>query len=135
MAKRDFSNSASLPVLLHHEPFPNRKSHLIDDPIEWLEYKVTIDRVVNGLWRIHGKAYDFSSFAAQHPGTCPFPFVSTIPQHACFHSVLTDRLGGRHWIDMTKGQDITDLFEVHHLNLDKASSILPKYFFKVSRKP
>jgi len=36
---------------------------------------------------------------------------------------------------MTKGQDITDLFEVHHLNLDKASSILPKYFFKVSRKP
>jgi hypothetical protein len=88
MAKRDFSKSASLPVLLHHEPFPNRKSHLIDDPILWLEDKVKIDNVVNGLWRIKGKAYDFSSFAAQHPGTCPFPFVSAIPQHACLLACL-----------------------------------------------
>lgn len=91
--------------LLHHKPFPNRKSHIIDDPILWVEDKVKVDNVVGGLWRIHGKAYDFTSFAAKHPG-------------------------GKHWIELTKGLDITDLFEVHHLNIEKASAILPKYYVK-----
>ena len=69
MAQRDCLKSASdVQALLHHKPFPNRKSHLIDDPILWLEDKVKSDGVANGLWRIHGRAYDFSSFATQHPG-------------------------------------------------------------------
>jgi hypothetical protein len=33
-----------------------------------MEDKAKVDNVVGGLWRIHGKAYDFSSFAANHPG-------------------------------------------------------------------
>ena len=44
------------------------RSHIIDDPILWMEDKAKVDNVVRGLWRIHGKAYDFSSFAANHPG-------------------------------------------------------------------
>ncbi len=44
------------------------RSHLIDDPILWLEDKAKVDRVADGLWRIHGKAYDFDAFAARHPG-------------------------------------------------------------------
>ena len=48
---------------------------------------------------------------------------------ACFGSVVSS--GGKHWIELTKGLDITDLFEVHHLNFDKASAVLPKYYVKV----
>jgi hypothetical protein len=32
---------------------------------------------------------------------------------------------------MTRGLDITDLFEAHHLNMEKASALLPKYYIKV----
>ena len=44
---------------------------------------------------------------------------------------LTGLSGGRHWIDLTRGMDITDLFEVHHLNVDKACAVLPKFYVKV----
>jgi hypothetical protein len=33
---------------------------------------------------------------------------------------------------MTRGLDITDLFEVHHLNIDKASAVLPKFYVEAS---
>ncbi len=53
------------------------RSHLIDDPILWIEDKAKIDNVAGGLWRIHGKVYDFSTFAAKHPGAFLQPhFVS-----------------------------------------------------------
>jgi cytochrome b involved in lipid metabolism len=93
----------------------------------WLEDKAKLDRVAGGLWRIHGKAYDFSAFAAKHPGNCTFPSTAiTTFAH------LTAISGGKHWIELTKGLDITDLFEVHHLNIDKATAILPKYYVQVS---
>jgi cytochrome b involved in lipid metabolism len=141
------STDANPEPLRHHTPFPNRKygfacllhrqrnpsatrSHLIDDPILWLEDKAKVDHVADGLWRIHGKAYDFSSFAVKHPGNARADsFVAMCPASACFGSVASS--GGKHWIELTKGLDITDLFEVHHLNLDKASAILPKYYVKV----
>jgi cytochrome b involved in lipid metabolism len=105
----------------------------------WLEDKSKVDHVADGLWRIHGKAYDFSSFAAKHPGDILACFLLALlppsashctPPSICF-PLLSSFSGGRHWIDLTKGLDITDLFEVHHLNLDKASALLPKYYVKV----
>jgi cytochrome b involved in lipid metabolism len=36
--------------------------------------------------------------------------------------------GGKNWLTMTKGQDITDLFIIHHLNESKAREVLKKYY-------
>jgi cytochrome b involved in lipid metabolism len=92
-----------------------------------LEDKAKLDRVAGGLWRIHGKAYDFSAFAAKHPGN--YTFLSTAIA-AVAH--LTALSGGKHWVELTRGLDITDLFEVHHVNIEKATAILPKYYVQVS---
>lgn len=36
--------------------------------------------------------------------------------------------GGEHWIRFTKGHEITELFRVHHLDIDKARNLLDKYY-------
>ncbi len=98
-----------------------------------MEDKAKSDRVAGGLWRIHGRAYDFSSFAAKHPGD----YVPLNPAFAAlctlaFVAQLAVVPGGKHWVELTRGLDITDLFEVHHLNIDKATAILPKYYIQAS---
>lgn len=52
---------------------------------QWLNDKVNHDKVEGGLWRVHGKVYDFTPFVDSHPG-------------------------GGHWLSRTKGQDITDFY-------------------------
>lgn len=61
------------------------------------------------MWRIHDKLYDLSKFANNHPG-------------------------GKFWIAGTKGTDITEAFETHHL-MGKAEKLLPKYFVKEAKEP
>ncbi|KAF0305634.1 Cytochrome b5-related protein [Amphibalanus amphitrite] len=56
--------------------------------VAWLEDKRKIDGAA-GLWRVHDELYDLSEFAERHPG-------------------------GRFWLDITRGQDITELFEASH---------------------
>jgi hypothetical protein len=46
--------------------------------------------------------------------------------------------GGKNWLTMTRGQDVTDFFIIHHLNEAKARETLNKYYVgetknKVSR--
>ena len=53
--------------------------------------------------------YDLSGFLAKHPG-------------------------GRDWLELTKGQDITEAFEVHHLNMPKVNSVLKKMYVKDADK-
>ncbi|XP_022905147.2 cytochrome b5-related protein-like [Onthophagus taurus] len=74
----------------------------------WLEGK-RIDDNINGLWRIHDKLYDFSDFINLHPG-------------------------GKDWLILTKGTDITEAFECHHLN-GKAENLLGKYLKKSANFP
>ncbi|XP_072746217.1 cytochrome b5-related protein-like isoform X1 [Anoplolepis gracilipes] len=57
-----------------------------------------------GLWRIGNKLYDLETFAKSHPG-------------------------GTEWIRLTKGTDITELFESHHLT-DNAERLLPKFYVR-----
>jgi cytochrome b involved in lipid metabolism len=53
--------------------------------------------------RYAGKWYDLSKFVDRHPG-------------------------GRDWLELTRGQDITEAYEVHHLNVAKVDSVLkPMY--------
>lgn len=55
-----------------HVSFPQLKyPSLRDDPakdtIQWLAGKA-MDDGAEGLWRVHDKIYDFSSFMKRHPG-------------------------------------------------------------------
>ncbi|XP_025833687.1 cytochrome b5-related protein-like [Agrilus planipennis] len=67
----------------------------------WLEGK-RIDDGAEGLWRIHDDLYDLNDFIDKHPG-------------------------GAFWLKMTKGTDITEAFEVHHIS-DSPEKLLPKYW-------
>ncbi len=74
----------------------------------WIDGK-TFDDNAEGLWRIHDKLYDFTEFIDQHPG-------------------------GKDWLNLTKGIDITEQFETHHIQLT-AQKYLSKYYVKDATEP
>lgn len=43
--------------------------------------------------------------------------------------------GGADWIQLTKGQDITEAFNIHHLNMEKVKPLLEKYRVKDTTRP
>lgn len=69
----------------------------------WLRAKAVDDAVPDNCWRIHNNIYDLNDFYNSHPG-------------------------GKFWIEMTKGTDITELYESSHPNIEKANLLLKKYF-------
>ncbi|XP_014281219.1 cytochrome b5-related protein isoform X2 [Halyomorpha halys] len=71
----------------------------------WLETRKAEVKEEN-LWRIHDSLYDFSDFIKIHPG-------------------------GSYWLEITKGTDITEAFESHHINVGPRN-ILSKYFIKAA---
>ncbi|CAB3236904.1 unnamed protein product [Arctia plantaginis] len=74
----------------------------------WLKGKRMQDGA-EGLWRIHDNLYDLTDFKSTHPG-------------------------GEEWLTVSKGTDITELFETHHLK-GKAETLLPKYFVRAAKTP
>lgn len=74
----------------------------------WLEGK-RIDDNAEGLWRIHDKLYDVTDFIQRHPG-------------------------GAEWLEMTKGVDITEQFETHHIT-EKAEKLLSKFYVRDAALP
>lgn len=58
-----------------------------------------------GLWVVENKVYDLREFVGKHPG-------------------------GSQWIELTKGQDLTEHFITHHLNEEKARAVLQKYYVR-----
>lgn len=62
------------------------------------------------MWRIHDTLYDLTDFAKRHPG-------------------------GEDWITFTKGMDITELVESHHIYQDKLTPYLKKYRVRETKKP
>ncbi|XP_043279860.1 cytochrome b5-related protein-like [Venturia canescens] len=69
----------------------------------FLEARKEIDGAEN-LWRIGNNLYDLRNFIKSHPG-------------------------GQEWIAITRGTDITELFESHHLT-NRARKLLPKFFVR-----
>ncbi|KAI9010183.1 hypothetical protein DFJ74DRAFT_686289 [Hyaloraphidium curvatum] len=61
-----------------------------------------------GLWRVHGGLYDLSTF--DHPG-------------------------GKSFLEDTRGMDVTELFESHHLDIEKARGVLDKNFVRKADWP
>lgn len=62
------------------------------------------DDGAEGLWRIHDGLYDLTEFISRHPG-------------------------GQNWLRITKGTDITEAFESHHI-AQTAADLLPKFFIR-----
>ncbi|KAI5716526.1 hypothetical protein M8J76_008052 [Diaphorina citri] len=67
------------------------------------------DDGAEGLWRIHDGLYDLSGWIKTHPG-------------------------GAQWLTVTKGTDITEAFECHHIS-PRAESLLPQYFVRKATTP
>lgn len=76
----------------------------------WLDSKRVDDNVEDGLWRIHDTLYDLTDFVEKHPG-------------------------GRSWLEMTKGHDITEAFMTHHIRTEKVAPFLKKYRIRETKQP
>ncbi|XP_001651389.2 cytochrome b5-related protein [Aedes aegypti] len=88
--------------------FPSYYRHPLRTVNQWLKGKRRDDDA-EGLWRIHDSLYDLTEFIDSHPG-------------------------GSEWIRFTKGTDITEAFEVHHITA-RAELVLPKYYVRAARSP
>lgn len=82
---------------------PKRRNAPLKTGDNWLEDKKDLEGA-EGLWRIHDDIYDLTEFVEKHPG-------------------------GSQWLNLTKGTDITEAFEVHHLS-DLPETILKKYYVR-----
>ncbi|CAK1598675.1 unnamed protein product [Parnassius mnemosyne] len=88
--------------------YPSLRDSGLRDPVQWLSGKA-LDDGAEGLWRVHDKLYDLTSFVEKHPG-------------------------GEEWLELTKGTDITEAFESHHLN-PIVEKILCKYYVREAKTP
>lgn len=88
--------------------YPTLRDHPLHTGEKWLEGK-NIDDGAEGYWRIHDSLYNLNGFIEKHPG-------------------------GKDWLQLTKGTDITEAFESHHLTT-KAEEILPKFFIGKASTP
>lgn len=75
---------------------------------KWLNSK-RIDDGAEGLWRIHDKLYDLINFIPLHPG-------------------------GKDWLELTQGTDITELFETHHIRA-KTRLLLSHFYVRDAKIP
>nr|XP_021200684.2 cytochrome b5-related protein [Helicoverpa armigera] len=88
--------------------YPSLRDDGLRDPVQWLSGKA-MDDGAEGLWRIHDKLYDLTSFMKRHPG-------------------------GEEWLELTQGTDITEAFESHHLN-PSTEKILTQYYIRDAKTP
>ncbi|ALC39399.1 CG17928 [Drosophila busckii] len=88
--------------------YPSYRRHWQISNESWLAGKHTDDEA-EGLWRIRDKLYDLSDFAQRH-------------------------IGGAFWIERTKGTDITEPFESHHIE-QHAERLLSKFEVRTAAKP
>ncbi|EDW28733.1 GL18786 [Drosophila persimilis] len=88
--------------------YPSYRQHQPATVESWLEGKHSDDGA-EGLWRINDKLYDLSDFATRHPG-------------------------GAYWIECTRGTDITEPFESHHIE-DRARQLLSKFEVREAAQP
>ncbi|XP_022228126.2 LOW QUALITY PROTEIN: cytochrome b5-related protein [Drosophila obscura] len=88
--------------------YPSYRQHKPATTESWLEGK-HLDDGAEGLWRINDKLYDLSDFATRHPG-------------------------GAYWIECTRGTDITEPFESHHIE-ELPRQMLNKFEVREAAQP
>ncbi|XP_026280421.1 cytochrome b5-related protein-like [Frankliniella occidentalis] len=74
----------------------------------WLADRRRMDGA-EGLWRVEDNLYDLTPFMERHPG-------------------------GRQWLELTKGIDVTELFFSHHIS-ETAEALLPKFLVRPAAAP
>ncbi|XP_050723879.1 cytochrome b5-related protein-like isoform X1 [Eriocheir sinensis] len=92
--------------LTAYKKFPTNYPHKTFQ--EWLSAK-RIDDDVGPYWRVHDKLYDLTDFIDKHPG-------------------------GKMWLQVTKGTDITEAFEASHFG-EGPEKLLQKYYIKDTKTP
>lgn len=88
--------------------YPTYRDLPVKSVYKWLDGKKLDDRA-EGLWRIHDSLYDLTNFIDKHPG-------------------------GKDWLILTKGTDITEAFESHHIATN-VENILPKFKVRDAKEP
>jgi hypothetical protein len=88
--------------------YPSFRDDAFKSCQKWIEGK-RLDDNAEGLWRVHDKLYDLSKFIKNHPG-------------------------GSDWIEMTKGIDITEQFETHHIT-ERAERLLQQFYVRNASQP
>ncbi|CAH0605491.1 unnamed protein product [Chrysodeixis includens] len=88
--------------------YPSLRDGGFRDPVQWLEGKA-MDDGAEGLWRVYDGIYDFTDFQDKHPG-------------------------GVEWFELSKGTDITEAFESHHLN-PVVEKMIEKYYIRDAKTP
>ena len=88
--------------------YPSFRDDLMKGSYKWLEGK-RLDDNAEGMWRIHDKLYDLKDFTNRHPG-------------------------GKEWLELTEGCDITEQFETHHIT-NKAEQMLSKFYVREATLP
>ncbi|XP_045494029.1 cytochrome b5-related protein-like [Colias croceus] len=88
--------------------YPSLRDEGLKDPLQWLTGKA-LDDGAEGLWRVHDKLYDLKQFVNRHPG-------------------------GAEWLELSKGTDITEAFEAHHLN-PNTEQMLTKFYVRDAKTP
>lgn len=88
--------------------FPTYRNSALITTHSWQKGKREDDRA-EGLWRIYDGIYDFTEFIDKHPG-------------------------GTFWIRETKGTDITEAFEAHHLT-KTPEKMIAKYKVRDAAEP
>ncbi|XP_075971562.1 cytochrome b5-related protein-like [Anticarsia gemmatalis] len=88
--------------------YPSLRDEGLRHPVQWLQGKA-LDDGAEGLWRVHDGIYDLTEFIDKHPG-------------------------GADWLELTKGTDITEAFECHHIT-NFAVKMLEKFHVRDAKTP
>lgn len=88
--------------------YPTYRDEVFRSCKRWLDGR-RLDDNAEGLWRVHDKLYDLTDFVQRHPG-------------------------GAEWLELTKGVDITEQFETHHITT-KAAEVLKKFYVRDAALP
>lgn len=108
--------------------------HFLDD-FRWLQSR-TIDDNAEGLWRVHDTLYDLTKFIDRHPGGADWirltKVIYWLQSNFNFLNIIHVDIVRRFWI---QGVDITEAFEVHHINFAKASAVLNEYRVREAKEP
>ncbi|GAB0086964.1 Cytochrome b5-related protein [Sergentomyia squamirostris] len=88
--------------------YPSLRNSSKRTQYSWLEGR-RLDDGAEGLWRVHDGIYDLTDFVEHHPG-------------------------GREWLEMTKGTDITEAFEAHHIS-EIPEKLLEKFKIRDAKEP
>lgn len=83
--------------------YPSLRDHPLKTAAQWIRGRI-LDEDYGQYWRVHDKLYDLKDFIKSHPG-------------------------GQQWLEVTRGMDVTEVFEASHLS-PHVYTVLAKYYVK-----